>query len=933
MVYSNYFKSNRFVSLILNINIMKQKLYLLLFVLLVSVTSKAQSFTENFNTNSGANVNSFTRTLSGVPFTFTCVTNGDNENTTWSNSLGVGNGSSVRLYSYSNNTSTETFVIKRQDNKDFVFTSLYCNNLTFSSQEVLGGYNNNVLVGSTQTISSPSSGVYNFGGIVVDEVRISSTDLSIYIDDFSGSIVEPATHLNFDGANDSVSLPGSVSTAISQGSEITIEYWFKGNNLQSAVRFQNGSNYIVAGWGSSNPQFIVSTDDGTNGVSNGTESVIEDNTWHHIACVWKKNVRFATYLDGVLQNSRVAANVNLPDLSGVVGQLGSFLGTSEFMTGNLDDVRIWNVARTAAQISANKNCELQGNESGLVAYYKFNQGLDAADNTAITSLTDATANAYNGTLVNFARTGTTSNFLSGSPVTTGITVPTAPTVSAQTFCGATTANSLVPAISATIKWYASATALVTTDNLTTGTYYVVAVNANGCESERVASTVTITNPQFGAANPEILYYKFNGTGTSVPNLASAPPVGAENATILGAITQGGSGNTGGALNGSGVSSTTDYLNTNWNTNLVNSSWSIAFWSSGFSSPATVYYIFGDANANLFRCFTNGFAGANNWVLRGNGIADVFLNGGATASPNLCVFVYDNIANNIKAYLNGVLVNTVNQTPGAVNIVSNTPFKVMGYSSNIGAPVGGKLDDFGLFSRVLTLTEIQNLYQQNVYTTQAYCNGATVANLLPNTSSTVKWYASATGGTELATSEVLTTGLYYATPVIGTCEGARTTVNVTVTTLSNATTQNANVVTATENASGVTYQWYQCGTPNVLLTGETNQSYTSTANGDYYVQITKGTCVVSSVCETLLGNSNFEINSGLSIYPNPSKGIFNISIQEDANVTVNDILGKVIYTNKVKAGNNTIDISNYQSGMYLLNITNENGSATKKLMKE
>ena len=304
--------------------------------------------------------------------------------------------------------------------------------------------------------------------------------------------VSAATHLNFDGVDDSVSLPASVGTAISQGSEITIEYWFKGNNLESAVRFQNGSNYIVAGWGSSNSQFIVSTDGETNGVSNGTESVIEDNTWHHIACVWKKNVRFATYLDGVLQNARQAANVNLPDLSGVVGQLGSFLGTSEFMTGNLDDVRIWNVARTAEQINGSKNCELQGSETGLVAYYKFNQGLDAANNTAITTATATTGSG--GTLSGFTLTGATSNFLSGSPVTTGSTIPTAPTASAQSYCSATTANSLVPAISATIKWYASqttTTALATTDNLTTGTYYVVAVNANGCESDRTEILVNV----------------------------------------------------------------------------------------------------------------------------------------------------------------------------------------------------------------------------------------------------------------------------------------------------------------------------------------------------------------------------------------------------------------------------------------------------------
>ena len=829
----------------------------------------------------------------------------------------------------------------------------------------------------------------------------------IYVADVSNHKIRQisprlATHFNFDGVDDFIALPNESNFDFTN--QMTVEAWVKSSvapEQWDALVTKGDNSWRLHLNSTGTVNFACS---GTTSPDVNSTSSVTDGNWHHVVGTLGGN-SIKIYIDGVLENVvSTSGNINNTVNQVLIGNNQTF--DTRLFNGNIDEVRIWNVARTAEQINGSKNCELQGNETGLVAYYKFNQGLDAADNTAITTLTDATANVNNGTLVNFAKTGTTSNFLAGSPVTMGSTaptasaqsfcgattanrlvpaisatikwyasatattalattdnlttgtyyvvavnangcestrtsavitvnaIPTAPTGSAQSFCGATTANSLVPAISATIKWYASATAttaLATTNNLTTRTYYVVAVNVNGCESDRVASTVTITNPQFGSGKPEILYYKFDGTGTSVPNLASAPPAGAENATILGAITQGGSGNTGGALNGSGVASTTDYLNTNWNTNLGTNSWSIAFWSSGFSSTATFYYIFGDNSAGSFRCFTDGSAGSNNWTLRGNGITDVSIYGGAVGTPSLCVFVYDNVANKIKAYLNGVLVSTVNQTAGAVNIVGTAPFKVMGYSSNFGVPVGGKLDDFGLFSRVLTLTEIQNLYQQGVQTNQEFCNGATVANLQPNTSSTVKWYASATGGTELATSEVLTTGLYYATPVIGTCEGARTTVNVTTT--SNATTQNAGVVTATENASGVTYQWYQCGTPNVLLTGETNQTYTPTANGDYYVQITKGTCVVSSVCETTLGNSNFEINSGLSIYPNPSKGIFNISIQEDANVTVNDILGKVIYTKKVKAGNNTIDISNYQSGMYLLNIINENGSVTKKLIKE
>jgi hypothetical protein len=84
---------------------------------------------------------------------------------------------------------------------------------------------------------------------------------------------------------------------------------------------------------------------------------------------------------------------------------------------------------------------------------------------------------------------------------------------------------------------------------------------------------------------------------------------------------------------------------------------------------------------------------------------------------------------------------------------------------------------------------------------------------------------------------------------------------------------------------------------------------------------------------VLNTNNFLVADKVTIYPNPSTGIFNISLQEDATVEVHDMLGKVIYANKVKAGNNTIDISNYQSGLYILKLTTENGSAIKKIIKE
>ncbi|HET6990245.1 MAG TPA: LamG domain-containing protein, partial [Bacteroidia bacterium] len=208
---------------------------------------------------------------------------------------------------------------------------------------------------------------------------------------------------------------------------------------------------------------------------------------------------------------------------------------------------------------------------------------------------------------------------------------------------------------------------------------------------------------FSQAIPELLYYKFDGTGTSVPNLASSPPVGTTTATLMGGLTQGSTGQCQGAVIGSGTSSTTDYVNTGYATNLTGTSWTISMWTSNITASATLFYIFGDVSAGSFRCFTNGVAGANNWILRGTGITDVLVNGGATVAPHVTTFVYDMTAGNIKAYLDGVLVNTVAQ--GTPSITGAGPFKVIGYSGNVGAPAGGLLDEFRMYNRALSASEV------------------------------------------------------------------------------------------------------------------------------------------------------------------------------------------------------------------------------------
>ncbi len=213
--------------------------------------------------------------------------------------------------------------------------------------------------------------------------------------------------------------------------------------------------------------------------------------------------------------------------------------------------------------------------------------------------------------------------------------------------------------------------------------------------------------------PELMYFKFDGTGTTaVPNLASSP-VGTNPAAFVGTgLSQGPSGQFGNALIGTGAATASGNVNTGWTTNLTGD-WTISFWTSNIQPSGTLYYIFGDPNAGNFRCFTNGIAGANNWMLRGTGITDVTIPNGATTASNTIHFVHDAAASEIRGYLNGVLVTTVPQA-GPLSITSTVgPFTVGGQGTNTGLSPGGLMDEFRIYNRALSATEITSTWNQTL----------------------------------------------------------------------------------------------------------------------------------------------------------------------------------------------------------------------------
>ena len=100
-----------------------------------------------------------------------------------------------------------------------------------------------------------------------------------------------------------------------------------------------------------------------------------------------------------------------------------------------------------------------------------------------------------------------------------------------------------------------------------------------------------------------------------------------------------------------------------------------------------------------------------------------------------------------------------------------------------------------------------------------------------------------------------------------------------------------------------------------------------------IRLNFGVVSVNSIIE-----NKFEGN--LSIYPNPSKGSFMLELSGVENdvytVIITDILGKDIFVKAFEVKEffkETIDISTYSKGTYMLNISNSTSIINKKLIIE
>ena len=129
-------------------------------------------------------------------------------------------------------------------------------------------------------------------------------------------------------------------------------------------------------------------------------AVISNGSWYHVAATYDGNYQ-KIYINGTLVKTSSDLDTVLPS-----GTSNYYIGlsTEAYFSGRIDEVRIWNDVRTAAEIADIKDDELVGNESGLVAYYKMSDGTG-------TTLTDNSSNSNNGTLTNMVTSGASTDWV------------------------------------------------------------------------------------------------------------------------------------------------------------------------------------------------------------------------------------------------------------------------------------------------------------------------------------------------------------------------------------------------------------------------------------------------------------------------------------------------------------------------------------------
>jgi hypothetical protein len=158
---------------------------------------------------------------------------------------------------------------------------------------------------------------------------------------------------------------------------------------------------------------------------------------------------------------------------------------------------------------------------------------------------------------------------------------------------------------------------------------------------------------------------------------------------------------------------------------------------------------------------------------------------------------------------------------------------------------------------------------------------------------------------------------------GTCDSMLI-LNLTIQNIDTGIIFSAGVLTA--NAQNATYRWLDCNSNYTPVPNQENINFEPTINGSYAVEITKGNCVDTSNCFSVMVLNLNDIMpvAAVSLYPNPAQNIINFSFPDSDNrdITITNCFGQIVERFQNINSLNSIIQFKLNPGIYFVNVYSE-----------
>ena len=766
--------------------------------------------------------------------------------------------------------------------------------------------------------------------------------------------------LNFDGINDRVNLGTAINIVLAPQNKITIEAWVKPSSL-------TGNGIIAGNYGTpaAQMQFLLRRDANvyTFWIGNGnignflsvtSLATSTLNVWQHVAGVYNGTVA-SIYINGILSaTAAISYTFGTTTNSLVIGGAGG-----EHFTGDIDEVKIWTRNLSQSEIQNNMNCEINTPGFGLLANYHFNQGIAAAANPTVTALIDGSGNAYTGTLTNIALTaGSISNWVAPGGVVTGVSCDGA----ALNFDGSNDRVNLGTAINIVLAPQNKITAEAWVKPSTLGGNGIIAGNygtpvaqmqfllrrdgnvytfwiGNGnignflSVTSLATSTLNVWQHVAGVYNGTVASIYINGI------LSATAAISYTFGTTTNSLVIGGAG-------GEHFTGDIDEVRI-WNRALCqgeiqnNINAEIPTTAPGLlanyhfnqgiaahENPTVTTLM--DASGNAYTGTLTNIAlisTVSNWVKPGGVVSGSSVT--AFVSPTVSIAGTNSICSgssttltasgNVSTY---VWVAGPTTASYAITPTITTTYSVTGTNS------------LGCVSALVTETVIVNANPTITVNSGSVCSGSAFT-MAPNGASTYTFQ----GGNAVVSATANTSYTVVGTSTAGCVSQTFATSNVTVApnpTVTAVTNMSLICVgqSATLTASGAnTYTFNPGGVgANVTVSPTITSTYTVTGTAANGCSNSSSITQSVSACTGLIqiANSNIEFN----VYPNPGNGIYSIEVlSSNMNITVIDVLGRIVYSQQIQNGKYDINLANLNNGLYILKAESNGAIKTVRLIKE